>query len=510
MRHRAIHDHEEVTIRRDLFPLLLVLGLAAILRCAHLGVLPLTGAEAYAWQQAQHPDLAYVEGPGGNAFLVHTALGLGSGLPSEGAIRFGHAIVGVMAVLAAYLAGKAFFSGVAGLLAASLLAAATPFVLPARHVSEAAPQLALLLLSLWLLAPLWRVREPPAPGRVLAAGLAMALLFQVGYVAWLALPTVLLALALARPERLRQGPVWVFVALALVGIAPWAMWNWAHQGIGLDHLAALWHSRPSLAMRTAALVDWAGALALLAAALSLVGLPQRGNRALLVPGLLSLLAGLAWPGDPTGPWACGLGLLFLSLGDSLHRWAAQRLPRSQEWFPLRSLVPTLLLALLALASYDAIVQTMAPESGVLYRAASEAIYQETAPWFTFPRVRTAPWRHHLPSFAPGLWLVLEDGLAAQMAYYMDVPVYGLGAQQRLWGIPPFTEALVVTGLHVDRNELTWHLRQDFDAVEGPTGQGLLEGQLSPYVLVWRVSGPQADADALIEHYAALRQELLYD
>jgi hypothetical protein len=413
-------------------------------------------------------------------------------------------------VIAAYLLGLALFSGPAGVLAAGLLAVGTPFVMASRHVSQATPQLALLLATVWLLAPLWTAEGAPPVGRILAAGLAAALLFQFGYLAWLLLPALALSLAAARPHRLRQGPFWLFCLLALVGAAPWLMWNHAHGNVGVEHLAALWRSRPPLASRALLLLDWGGLPVALAALLSLFGLGQARNRALAVPGLALTLAALIWPGDPVGPLVCGLGLLMVSLGDTLHRWAERRLPRGQEWFPLRFVVPALLLALLGFAAQDAIIQTMAPERGALHRAASRAIYQQTAPWRAFPRVRTAPWRYHLPSFAPGPWIVLEDDLAAQMAYYLDVPVYGLRTQQRLWGIPSFEEALIVSGLRVDRDELSWRLRQDFGDVEGPTGQGLLEGETLPYVLVWRVRAPQSDVEALLESYAALRETLLYD
>jgi 4-amino-4-deoxy-L-arabinose transferase-like glycosyltransferase len=497
-------------LKRDLLPLLLIIGLAAILRVAYLGALPLTGAEAYAWQQSQRPDVAYVQGPGGNALLVRLGLTAWGGPPSELAIRIAHAAVGTLAVLIAYLVGVAFFSGPAGLLAAGLLAVGAPFALASRHVSEAIPQFALLLLTLWLLAPLWTSEHAPPVGRVLAAGLAAALLFQVGYVAWLLLPALALSLAVSRPQRLRQGPFWIFCLMALIGIAPWVMWNRAHANIALEHLAALWRLRPPLATRAAALVDGAGLPVALASLLSLAGLRSQRNRALLAPGLALLAGALLWPGDPAGPLVCGLGLLLLSWGDTLHRWADRRLARQQEWFPLRFLVPTLALALLALAAQDAITQTMLPESGVLYRAASEAIYQETAPWTGFPRVRTAAWRHHLPTFEPGPWLVLEDGLAAQMSYYLDAPVYGLGAQQRLWGIPPFQQALIVSGPRIDRDELTWRLRQDFALVEGPEGRWLLGADASPYITLWRVGDPQVEAGALMESYAALRWQVLYE
>ncbi len=497
-------------LKRDLCPLLLIIGLALILRYAYLGVLPLTGAEAYAWQQAQHPDVAYVDGPGGGALLLRLGLQAWGGPPSEEAIRAAHAAVGALAVAAAYLVGLAFFSGPAGLLAAGLLAVGTPFALASRHVSAAVPQLTLMLLTLWLLAPLWTAEHAPPVGRVLAAGLMGALLFQTGQVAWLLLPALALSLAVTRPKRLRQGPFWVYLLIALAGATPWVLWNRAHGDVGWQQMAALWGSRPEIPSRLSALVDWMGMPVALVAVLGLAGAAQPRNRALLVPGLTLILAALFWPGDATGPLACGLGLLLVACGDLLHRWADRRLPRQREWFPLRFMVPTLILALLGLATQDAITQTMVPGSGVLYRAASEAICQETAPWVSFPRVRTATWRHHLPTFEQGPWLVLQDGLAAQMAYYMDVPVYGLGAQYRLWGIPPFQQALVVSDLRIDRDELTWHLSQDFAAIEGPTGRWLMEEEASPYIILWRVSAPQMDAAALVERYATLRWAVLYE
>jgi 4-amino-4-deoxy-L-arabinose transferase-like glycosyltransferase len=497
-------------IKRDLFPLLLILGLAAILRFCYLGVLPLTGAEARAWQMASRPDTAYLDGPAGNALLVRAGLTLWEGPPGEAAIRAGHAAAGVAAVLTAYLLGLSMFSGPAGLLAAALVALGTPFALASRHVSEAAPQLALLLLTLALAAPLWTAEHAPPIGRILAAGLCAALLLNVGIAGWLLVPALLVALAVTRPRRLRQGPFWIFCLVALLGLAPWVLWNRAHANVGWQHLALQWAGFGPTLQRAAALVDLAGLPVGLLAVLAFAGLGHARNRALLVLGLVFLAAALVWPGDPQGPLVCGLGLLLVSLADGLHRWADRRLSRQSEWFPLRSVVPTLLLAVMGLAGHDAVTQTMAPDSAVLYRAASEAIYQETEAWMGFPRVRTATWRHHLPAFEPGPWLVLEDGLAAQMAYYMDVPVYGLDAQTRMWGIPGFQQALLASGPRIDRDELTWHLRQNFGQVEGPAGHWLHGALASPYITLWRVSGPLGDPAEIIETLSVLRLEVLYD
>ena len=498
------------SIKRDLFPLLLILGLAVILRFVDLGAVPLTGAEAYAWQQAQHPDLAYLDGPAGHALLVRLGMQARDGMPCEGAVRLGHAAVGVVAVVAAYLLGSALYSGPAGLLGAAFVALGTPFVMASRHVSVAAPQWALLALTLWLLAPLWTARDAPPVVRILLAGLVGALLLNVGLAGWLLLPGLVLALAATRPERLRQGPFWIFCVLTLLGLAPWVLWNMAHGQLGWRHLIVGWAEYPGLVSRATSLVDLAGLPVALLAVIGLVGLRDSLNRTLLVPGLLFLLVAMAWPGDPMGPLVCGVGLLLISLADSLHRWVDRPPRRLNEWFPVRALGPTLLLAGLGLASQSAIVQTMAPRYDLFYRASSVAIREETAPWVAFPRVRTARWRHHLPGFELGPWLVLEDGMAAQMAYYMDVPVYGLDAQSRFWGMPTFHDAIVVSGLRIDRDELTWHLRQDFDAIDGPTGRWLYETDASPYITVWYVRGLQVEPVALMERYAALRGQVLYD
>ena len=497
-------------IKRDLFPLLLILGLSSILRFAYLGAVPLTGAEAYAWQQAQRPDLAYVDGPAGNALLVRLGMRAWGGASGESAVRAGHAAVGAVAVLAIYLLGSSLYASPAGLMAAAFVALGTPFVMASRHASDAAPQLALLALTLWLLAPMWTAEGAPPVGRVLVAGVIGALLLNVGLAGWLLLPALAISLGLTRPERLRQGPFWIFCVLTLSGLAPWVLWNQAHGQLGWQYLAAGWADYPGLAPRATELVDLAGLPVALIAVTALVGLRDSHNRALLVPGLLFLLGALVWPGDPMGPLVVGVGLLLVSLADSLHRWADRPPLRLTEWFPLRSLLPTLLMVVLGLAAQSAISQTMAPAFGVFYRASSEAIYQETAPWADFPRVRTARWRHHLPSFEPGPWLVLEDCMAAQMAYYMDVPVYGLDAQSQLWGISLFYDAIVVSGLRVDRDELTWHLRQDFGAIDGPTGRWLHGEKDSPYVTVWYVRGPQEEPEVLMERYGALRGQVLYD
>ena len=496
-------------IRRDLFPLLLILGLAAIVRLGHLNALPLTGAEAYAWQQSQRLAPAFVDGPGGHALLVRAGLAAW-GAPSEAAIRVGHAAAGVLAVLAAYLLGLSLYSGPAGLLGAALIALGTPFVMASRHASVAAPQLTLLFTTLWLLAPLWNSTRVLSASRVLAAALALGLLVNVGFESWLLLPGLLLSLAVTRPGRLRQGPWWMFCLLALVGLAPWLFWNHLNGNAGWHYLAAQWGAvRPGVP-RLTALVDLAGLPVAIAAVAALTGLLRNRNRALVAPGLLFLLAAALWPGDPQGALVCGLGLLMVSLADGLHRWAALRLPREREWFPLRFVVPTLVIVLMGLCAHDAVVQTMAPARGVLVRGASEAIYREASPWIGFPRVRVAPWRHHEPAFEPGPWLALEDGLAAQMSYYMDVPVYGLGAQSRLWGIPVLDQALIVSSPRIDRDQMTWQLRQDFAAVEGPVGRWLHGEKASPYITLWRVSGPRIAPALLLERYAELRHAVLYD
>lgn len=487
----------------DFLPLFLTLTVAALWRFAWLDLLPLTGTEAYLWQQSQHPAFAYVEGPGGNALLLRAGLQMLNRPPGEGVIRTTHAAVGVIAVLCTYLAGASLFSGPVGVLAATLIALGTPFVLDSRHLSSATPQLALIMLALALIAPLWRTERFIPPWRILLGGLVMALACFCGYEGFLLLPAVILSVALTRPSRLRQGPLWMFGTLSLIGVAPWLFWNYAHGYIGLHHLASLWATRAPLSTQATILLDYIGIPVTLMGALACLGLRHALPRALLVLATTLLIGALVWP--QSIPMAtCGTGLAILAFAQGLHCWAKTTLPREREWFPLRFLVPTIVITLTGMAAYDAINQTWAPAKGILYRAASESIYQECAPWFGFPRVRTAPWRHHLPTFEPGPWIVLEDRLAAQMAYYMDVPVYGVREQYRLWEIPALQQANIVADLQIDRGELTYQLRQHFTYVQGPTGRFLLEKDASPYVIVWYVSGPREEPTHLLEHYARLR------
>ncbi len=497
------------TIRRDLFPLVLVLAVATIVRFGLLGHLPLTGAEARLWRQTRHRDVAYIDGPAGNAIILRQGLALQGAAPTEATLRATHAALGVLCVVLAYGAGRAICTGPSGLLAAALMGVGTPFVMTARLMSVAVPQTALILLTTWLLHPVWTTARPPGVWRVLLAGIACALLFNFGYVAYVYLPMLLIAIAIGRPTRHQMGPMALFTIVALAGVAPIVLWNIRHNAAMIRHVGEFWPKGPAIMPRLAYLVNWTSAFPLLVCALGLICIGRRDSLPAVLPGCALFVTAVTWPAEPFGPLASGMELLLLPAADLLHGFSSAQLPRQREWFPLRFLVPVLSLVLFAYLGHDAIMQTFGAEPAGLYRAASEQTHRETAPWHAFPRVRTSPWRHHLPRFDPGPWFVLEDGLAAQMGYYMDVPVYGLCAQHRLWGLAAFETALIASTIFVDRDEVTYALQEDFGAVEGPTGRFLAGEGASPYVTIWRVSQPKIDIHTFGERYGSMRKAVLY-
>jgi 4-amino-4-deoxy-L-arabinose transferase-like glycosyltransferase len=218
----------------------LVLGTSA----AHVwyaGRLPLSGQEAYYWQQARHLALSYLEHPPLAAWTIHatTAL-LGE---TERGVRLAATLHAAVAAGFFFLAGRRLFGG--GVALVALLAAlATPlFALGQSAISSDTPLLAGAMAALYFTA---RALEEGRGRWLAAAGAAVGWAALGKYTGWLLAPQILAALWLdPRGRRLLRSPgPWIGLALAGAAFAPVLVWNarngWASFAFHLaDRAAAL-------------------------------------------------------------------------------------------------------------------------------------------------------------------------------------------------------------------------------------------------------------------------------
>jgi hypothetical protein len=102
-------------------------------------------------------------------------------------------------------------------------------------------------------------------------------------------------------------------------------------------------------------------------------------------------------------------------------------------------------------------------------------------------------------FAPDMPLFTIDyGLASQLWYNLQRPVYTSWGQYRLWGIPAFDEAQIVALRYVDPELVSLRLREMFAHVDGPDVVQIGEGEETKLWRVWRARGLHADMGTFLD------------
>jgi 4-amino-4-deoxy-L-arabinose transferase-like glycosyltransferase len=462
-----------------------ILAMAALSRGVALDALALTGDEAYYWLWSRHPAWAYYDHPAGVALLVRASTALGG--TGELGVRWLNALLGVGCAFLTAQVGQRMLSRRAGLFAALLVALGAPYLITARFVYTNMLYLFLMLLNL---ITFWRLIEPPRPSPSYAAafGVSLALLLNTKYSAYLYVIALLIAILLDHRRLLGDRRFWVGLSIGALGLVPVLAWNATHEWASLRW--QLTHATTTVARDYSLLRNVRHLLVYLTVPLVALGGAGIGRRRNPAERLLSLLALVLLlpvavsPANSPRNLASGLVPLLLLAGTRLP-------PTLRHW---RQYLATALLSAGVLGTAIYGVGTVVGLQALARRPQSSivpAILEDVAGW------------DELGTFLadqPGTLFTPDYSIAAQIEYYAGRPAYTSWPQYRIWGIPDFDDATIVSLAYLPEDYLTARLRDAFRRVEEPRQLVYLERGAIKEVYVWQAQDLQIDQATFVQRF----------
>ncbi len=216
--------------------LFLILAVLTVLRLVVCGLFELSPDEAYYYQWAQHPDLAYYsKGPGVAMTILASTKLFGA---TEFGVRAFSPILALGSSLLVFALARRIYDERTGFWAAILTQC-----LPIFNVGALLMTIDPLSIFFWLLAvwSFWRALEnsPRWSGWWLLSGLAVGLGSLAKYTNLAALVSMALVLTLVRVWRVEWRRPGIYSALLVAGLCmiPPVLWNNSHNWITLTHLS---------------------------------------------------------------------------------------------------------------------------------------------------------------------------------------------------------------------------------------------------------------------------------
>jgi len=329
-----------------------LIAVAAVLRFAGSGQLPLSGDEAYHWEWSRHLAGAYYDHPGMTAWLIALFGRLGGGM-DEALVR--------LPALCCLLATTVVAFGLARDLAlgrgadaaagrrAGVLAALLVFFVPLPAALSVYMSTDPPLLPFWLGA-MWSFHRAVTRGSVaawVAAGVCLGLAIDTKLIAIQLLGVLSLFLFVTRAGRtwLRRPHPWLTLATLVAVAAPMLLWNAGNDWLTFrfnfairqrDQDASIWHPFVFVGGQAAVLTPGFMVLALAACTRRWRRLPP-GEAAVVASALLPLaffglvslrrVVGVHWT---AAPWLCAFVVLAADLGTRMP-WTAARWVRRCWW-----------------------------------------------------------------------------------------------------------------------------------------------------------------------------------
>ncbi|MBN1581147.1 MAG: glycosyltransferase family 39 protein [Anaerolineae bacterium] len=473
------------TLKRH-WALVVILSIGALLRFWRLGDVALSPDESYYWLWSNRLAPAYYDNPAGTAFVVRTSTLLGG--QSEAGIRWFNALLGLGAVLLVYMLGIRCCSQPAALIASALVAVGAPYLITSRFVYTDALQLFLLLLNLYLLLPFWDNDTPSAIStwRFWAVGLSMALLFNTKYNAYLYAGTVLALMFCKRRDLFRDRRAWWAMVLALVGALPVLIWNATHAWVSFRWQFT--HFSHGVINQQSFLGNLRHTLFYLTPPIALAALPGlfqwhgTQRRLILLPALVLVVPILLSPASSPRNLTAGWVLLIVLAADWVSRMICKH---GRQWLWIVMAAYLVVSTVYALGTVkETLGSTQLPHSSV-----ATIMRLDGLGW---PATAALGLATDTPLFA------IDYGVASQLWYYLQRPVYTSWGQYRLWGIPDLNEAQIVSLSFVDPDQISLRLNQVFQTVDGPEQVYLKGDDESKRLWIWHASGRQVEMDTLLD------------
>jgi len=466
------------------WPLILILGVALLLRFIDLSRVPLIGDECYYWLWSRNLDWAYYDNPAGVALLVLA----GRALAGAGAwgTRWMNALLGVGCVYLTYRVGERLVGRRVGLWASATVAVAAPYLITSRFVYTDVLFLFLMLISI---LAFWRLATADAGiGAGVALGIALAALFNTKYTAYAFGAALTVAVLLDHRHLVRRPSLWVCALVGSLGLLPVLIWNSAHDWASFrwqfSHATRAIIGVPSLLGNTGhAWVYLTPPLCLLAMA----GLGRARNpaeRLLSLAALFQLVPVAFSPANSPRNLTAGLVPLLILAGT--------RLPPDLNGWRRGLLAGFLALSLLAAGLYGVgTVADLAAQSRLPSSSHVSAILRDAAGW---PGIGLRIGQGTGPVFA------IDYSLAAKVRYYAARPATTSWGQYRIWGIPDLDQVTVVALDHLPADWVTGQLGEAFDSLVGPQCLSFDESHGGKKLYVWQAKGLRWDEEQFLHRF----------
>ncbi|MEJ2737439.1 MAG: glycosyltransferase family 39 protein [Anaerolineae bacterium] len=476
---------ERITIHRWA-SLAAVTLLGAALRFWRLGELALIGDESYYWLWSRHLDWAYFDHPAGVAVMTWLSTALGG--PNEAGIRWLNALLSAGCIVLVWILGARMVSWRAGFAAALMVAIGAPYLLTARFVYTDALHLFLLLLNLYCFWRLAGEESPPGLVMVTSFGVSLAALLNTKYSAYFYALALAVSIGIDHRHLLRERRFWLGIGMAALGLLPVVIWNAAH-----DWASFRWqlqHAGLSLTGESSLLGSVYHGFAYLSwplAVLALLGLgrvQRPAERLLGLVALFLLLPVLLSPANSPRNLSSGLVPLLLLAG---IRWPVALQSR---WQKGGALLLVILVAMTAAYGVGTLVGLSGPASPLQSSAVRDI------------RRDAAGWREIGPLLAesPELVFALDYSIASQIWYYSGRPAYTSWGQYRIWGIPEFRDATVVSLDYLPEELVTPRLEAAFEGITGPRSLRYEEPDVAKEVRIWQAEGLRLEHEAFVQQF----------
>jgi hypothetical protein len=423
---------------------------------------PLLPDEAYYYEWAQHPDLAYFDNPGGIAYIVRLSTWIGG--HSEFGVRWLNALIGSANVALMIWLGGMLFSLPVGMLSGLMVAVGAPYVLLSRFVYTDALHLCAVLITVGLF---WRWRERPTSRYLsaLLAGLGVAVMFNTKYPAYLVSAGLGFGILLDRSSRLREPPTWLLVGVSLVGLGPVLVWNRAHDWGSLrwqlEHVLGMspgsralgmWQSWARNLVHGVRYVTWPLALVGIAGLANAKAVPRRYLLLVVLAGGIPLALS---PADSPRNLTTNLALAAILCGDLVVS-GFRRLRRGRARLALLMLVGCLM-ALLAAYGVGSRIALGSDLGHLPVSSAVSVIRADSVGW---------PDAGYALSGSDAVYAV-DYSIAGQLSYYSGSPVITSWPQYWLWEPPSLDPLRVVARDFVEPACVSHALSRAFAEVDGP-------------------------------------------
>jgi hypothetical protein len=114
----------------------------------------------------------------------------------------------------------------------------------------------------------------------------------------------------------------------------------------------------------------------------------------------------------------------------------------------------------------------------------------------------AGWRELGPALAgyTGTLFTLDYSIAGQVWAYSGRPAYTSWGQYRIWGVPAFRDATIVSRRYLSEEVVSGRLGETFEHVSGPEQLASTEYGVTQELWVWQAQGLRLEQEIFLDRF----------